>query len=164
MTNLPVLTASSGDSSVVLATALEIAIQNNAVCCGKDSALEETMVSKPGNLKELNAKLEDRYRWGNTQRFVIQAKYIPQSSIDSDLILGSLFNRHALLMEWKSHFYVLYGAVFNETLYHSGARHYAIVKLLLLDPQFAGPGREVVFNRETDDLGRVQGLLAVTVM
>ena len=58
---------------------------------------------------------------------------------------------------------MLHGAIFNETRYSSGARQYAIVKLLLLDPRFSDQRRETVFNRETDDWAEVQGLLTLAV-
>jgi hypothetical protein len=46
----------------------------------------------------------------------------------------------------------------------SGARQYSIAKFLLLDPRFSDQRRDAVFNRETDDLGKVQGLLTLTVV
>jgi hypothetical protein len=38
-----------------------------------------------------------------------------------------------------------------------------VVKLYLQDPRFSDEHREVVFNRETDDLAKVQGVLVATV-
>ena len=80
------------------------------------------------------------------------------------VIVGALLGQHTLLIEWKSHWYVLYGAIFNETRYSSGMQQYAILKLLLLDPRFSDQRRETEFNRETDDLGRIQGLLTLGVV
>ncbi len=66
-------------------------------------------------------------------------------------------------MEWKSHIYVLYGALYNEVRDNSGGREFTVDKLYLLDPRFSDEHREVVFNRESDDLAKVQGVLLATV-
>jgi hypothetical protein len=79
------------------------------------------------------------------------------------LILAALLNRHAAVIEWKSRFYVVYGAIFGETLHYSGRREYAIHKFLLLDPRFSGDRSQAEFNRDSDDWGSVQGLMTLTV-
>ncbi len=164
--NLPSLTAASTDSSAVLATELETVLQDQAVCCGKYSALGDAVLSEPRSLKELSAKLQGRHLLSDGLPIGVSAEYVPQDAIFIPaLIVGALRDKHACLVEWKSHFYVLYGAIVNETAYYSGRRQYVILKLLLLDPRFSDQRREVVFNRETDDWGKeVQGLLALTVM
>jgi hypothetical protein len=68
-----------------------------------------------------------------------------------------------VLIEWNSHFYIVYGAVFNETLHYSGRREYAVRKFLLLDPRFSDQRRMAEFNRETDDWGKVQGLMTLMI-
>ena len=161
--NLPSLTAPSTDSSAVLTTALETVLHDKTVCCGKDSGLESAVLSGPRSLKELSVKLQGRHLLSDGQAIVVSAQYVPQSAISSGLIIGALLDQHAALIEWKSHLYVLHGAIFNETRYSSGARQYAIVKLLLLDPRFSVQRRETVFNRETDDWAEVQGLLTLAV-
>jgi hypothetical protein len=115
------------------------------------------------SLKELSAKLQGRHLLRDGRPIVVNAEYFPQSSIGPGLIISPLQDQHPLLIEWKSHVYVLYGATFNETRYYSGEREYAVVKLLLLDPRFSDQRREVEFNRESDDWGKVQGLLTVAV-
>lgn len=160
--DLPKLTAP--DSSAVLATALEMIFRDKAVCCGKDSTLEDAIPLPPASLKELSAKLQGRYRLNNGQPIVVNAEYLPQSSINSGLIIGELLDQRASLIEWKSNLYVLYGAIFNDTRYSTGRRQYAIVKLLLLDPRFSDQRREAEFNRETDDWAKVQGALTLSVV
>ena len=90
-------------------------------------------------------------------------EFVPGSSITGDFIVRSLLSQHATIMEWKSHLYVLHGAVYNEVLDYSGAREFTVVKLFLSDPRFFDEHREVVFNGETDDLAKVQGMLEVTI-
>ena len=161
--NLPSLTAPSTDSSAVLTTALETILHDKAVCCGKNSALEDAVLSDPSSLKELSAKLQGKHYLSDGRTIVVNAEFVPQDSINSGLVIGALQDQHPLLMQWKSHWYVLYGAIFNETRYASGTRQYAILKLLLLDPRFSDQRRETEFNRETDDLTKVQGVLTLTV-
>jgi hypothetical protein len=166
VTNLPSLTAPSTHRSAVLATALEIILHDQAVCCGKDSALEDAVLystlSDPVSLKELSTRLQGRHTLSDGRAIVMTSEYVPQSSISPGLIVATLRDQHALLIEWKSHLYVLYSATFDETRdLGSGERDYAIRKLFLLDPRFSDQRRETEFNRETDDLGAVQGLLTV---
>jgi len=56
--NLPSLTAPSTNSSAVLVTALEIALHDKAVCCGKVSALEDAVLAEPQSLKEVSRRGE----------------------------------------------------------------------------------------------------------
>jgi hypothetical protein len=164
VTGLPSLTALSRKSSAVLATALEIILHDKAVCCGKYSALEDAALSEPRSLEELRAKLQGQRRLSDGSSIMVNAEYVPESSVTADLIIRTLAKQQALLIEWRSHFYVLYGAIFNENRdVYSGIRQFFIVKLLLLDPRFSDQRREVVFNRETDDPAKVQGILTLTV-
>jgi hypothetical protein len=160
--DLPALAAT--DSSALLATALETAIDDKTVCCGKNSALENIDLSDSQSLKELGFKLSGDYRLSDSQPIVVKAAYVPQNALNSGLIIGNLLEQHASLVQWKSHVYVLYGAIFNDTRYSSGRRQYAIVKLLLLDPRFSDQRRETEFNRETDDWSAVEGALTLSVV
>jgi hypothetical protein len=161
--NLPVLTAQSTDPSAVLAAALETILRDKAVCCGKDSALEDTVLAASPSLQELSAKLQGKHVMSDGRSVIVGAEYVPQSSITPDLMISALIDQHALLMKWKSHLYVLYGAIFDETVYSSGQRQFAVHKLLLLDPRFSDRRRQTEFNRDSDDWGKVEGLLTLSV-
>jgi len=163
VSNLPSLTAPSKDTSAVIATAVEMVLHDQTLCCGKDSALGDDVQSEPRSLKELGTKLQGRHLLSDGRPIAVNAEYASQTSINSGSVIGALQDQRAPLLEWKSHVYVLYGAVFGETRCQSGARQYSIVKLLLLDPRFSDQRREVVFNRDTDDLATVQGLLTLSV-
>jgi hypothetical protein len=163
VTNLPSLTAPSKDTSAVIATAVEIVLRDQTLCCGKDSALGDAALSEPRSLKELSTKLQGRHLLSDGRPILVNAQYAAEISINSGSIVGSLQEQRASLLEWKSHVYVLYGAIYGETRCQSGARQYSIVKLLLLDPRFSDQRREAVFNRETDDVSKVQGLLSISV-
>lgn len=163
VTHLPTITAQAANRAAVLAAALETILQDKAVCCGKNSALEDTVLSTPLPLRELSAKLQGKHVLSDGRSVMVSADYVPQGSITPDLMISSLMDQHAMLINWGSHFYVLYGAIFDETVYADGQRQFAIRKLLLLDPRFSDQRRDVEFNRENDDWGKVEGLLTLAV-
>ncbi len=163
---LPSLTAPSADPSAVLATSLETIIHDKDVCCGKDSGLEDAVLSAPSSLKELSAKVQGRHVLGDGRSVMVRAEYFPQNSIDVNALIKALIDQHPMLIEWKNRVYVLYGAVFDESAdYGDGTRAYAALhKLLLRDVRFSDHRREVQFNSETDDSKTIQGLLTLTVV
>jgi hypothetical protein len=163
VTDLPVLTASSMNKSAALATALEIVVHDKIMCCGKDSAFADAVFADPQNLKELSPRLQGRHVLGDGLPVMVKADYVPQNAITPELMIGSLLERRALLFEWKSHFYVMYGAIFDEILYTDGRRQLAVHRLSLLDPRFSDQRRETEFNRDADDWGKVQGLLTLAI-
>jgi hypothetical protein len=136
------------------------------VCCGKDSALEDVALyatlSAPFSLRELSTRLQGRHLLSDGQPILVNAEYLSHDSISPALIINTLTEQHAQLIQWKSQVYVLYGALFDETRdSQSGVRAYAIRKLFLLDLRFSDQRREAVFDRETDDWGQMEGLLMV---
>lgn len=160
VSGLPLRVAQSNSSGAVLAASLETVLQNPEVCCGKNSALEDAgAVSDSMSLEEVGEKLPVRSVLGDGRRITITAEYLPASSITSAQIIAPLLDNQALLIEWDLHIYVVAGALFNERLYASGVRDYALHKLFLLDTRFSGMRREVVFDRTKDDWTRIQGLL-----
>jgi len=162
--NLGSLTAPSKDATAAIAAAVEAVLHDSSLCCGKDSALGDLVLSEPRTLKELGTKLQGRHLLSDGRPIMVNAEYAPQVSINSGSVIGALKEQRASLFEWKSHVYVLYGAVYGEDRCLSGARLYSIAKFLLLDPRFSDQRRDAVFNRETDDLGKVQGLLTLSVV
>jgi len=52
--------------------------------------------------------------------------------------------------------------MYDENLCTDGSQH-SIQKLLLVDTRFADHRRYVSFDRQTDDWGKVNGLLALTI-
>ena len=163
---LPDLTAHSHDPSDVLLASLAIVFHDPDICCGKESALEDTaQAADPLSLNEIASKVQGRQQLGDGRRIVITADVLPSAPpVDISLrIVGALKDKHALLMVWNSHLYVLYGAVFDEVGDDTGSSAYTIRKLLLLDTRYSGARREVTFNRDGDDWGKVEGMLLLTV-
>jgi hypothetical protein len=163
---LPLLMARTHDLSDVLLTSLDIVFHDPGVCCGKDSALEDrALTADPLSLKEIASKIRGRQLLSDGRPIMITADVLPTApSVDiSWQIIGLLRDKQALLLVWNSHLYVLYGAVFDEVGSEDGSTAFMIHKLLLLDTRYSGPRREVIFNRDTDDWGKVQGMLRLSV-
>jgi hypothetical protein len=157
--DLPSVTAKSRDASDVLAASLEIILRDKDVCCGKDSALEDTVErADPKSLKDVAAKLQGRHLLSDGRPIKVTAEYVPATSPVSGLI-NALTEKQPLLMEWNSHLYVIYGVIYNTDYSAEGGRMDSILKIFLLDPRYSGQRREVTFDRQTDDWGKVQGLL-----
>ncbi len=160
--NLPSLTAPSWKSTAVLATALETVIRDKDVCCGKDSGLEDAVLSA-SSLKDLSAKIEGRHVLSDGLSINVRAEYLSPSSLGAPALVSTLTNQKAMLVEWKSRVYVVYGAVYDETrIYDPDGWQFVIRKLLLLDVRFFDHRREVEFNSESDDWNTIQGVLTVS--
>ena len=163
---LPQLMARTHDLSDVLLTSLDIVFHDPGVCCGKNSALEDRAVTAdPLSLKEIASKIRGRQLLSDGRPIMITADVLPTApSVDiSWQIVGLLRDKQALLLAWNSHLYVLYGAVFDEVGSEDGSTGFMIHKLLLLDTRYSGSRREVIFNRDTDDWGKVEGMLRLSV-
>jgi len=161
---LPPLAARSRDSGDVLLTSLDIAFHDPSICCGKNSALEDrALAADPLSLKEIASKIQGRWLLSDGRPIQVTADFLPQGgTLDiSRRIIGPLLDKDPVLMVWGSHLYVLYGAVFDEVVDSVEGSAYMIHKLLLLDVRYSDSRREVTFNRDTDDLSKIQGFLFV---
>lgn len=162
--DLPSLTAKSKDPSDVLAASLEIIFRDKDVCCGKNSALEDDVQrADPKSLKDVATRLQGRHLLSDGRPIMVTAEYVPSTSLVAGTLIGALSDKQALLMEWNSHLYVVYGMIYSTTYTAEGARIDSILKIFLLDPRFSDQRREVTFARATDDWGKVQGLLSLKI-
>jgi hypothetical protein len=163
--DLPTLVARSQDPSDVLLTSLHTIFHDREICCGKDSALgDSASAADPNSLREVASKLEGRHLLSDGRPIKVTATYLTPDQVNSGLLVGWFLNQRAALMQWNSHVYVVYGIVYmwitsNYTPENSGQSGTVIHKFLLWDTCFSDSRREVVFNRDTDDLNKVQGLL-----
>ena len=134
------------------------------MCCGKDSALEDgAAAADPGSLKDVASKLQGRHLLGDGRPIKVTASFLTPDAVNSGLLITWFQNQHAALMQWDSHIYVVHGIVYMWTANYSpdggGQSGTVIHKFLLWDTRFSDSRREVVFNRDTDDLNKVQGFL-----
>jgi hypothetical protein len=162
--DLPMLTAKSESASAVLATSVEIILHERKVCCGKGSALEDSVQSAdPKSLKDVANQLQGRHLLSDGRPILVNAEYLAGASVNPDQLINTLMQKQPLLMQWNSHFYVVYGVVYDQTVNQDSGIVNAIHKFLLIDPRYSDARREVVFDRLKDDWGKVQGLVILKV-
>jgi len=163
---LPAVTARSHDLPDVLLASLDTLFHDSDICCGRDSALgDRAQLADPLSLKDIASKLQGRQLLSDGRPISITADFLASApGVDITWqIIGTLRTKRPLLIVWNSHLYVLYGAVFDEVGSDDGSSVFMIHKLLLLDTRYSGAQREVVFNRDTDDWGKVEGMLRLSV-
>jgi len=167
VSGLPSLMARTHELTDVLPTSLDTILHNRSICCGKDSALEDSVAgADPSSLKDVAAKLQGRHLLSDGRPIQVTAEFWPSNEINSGSVVGALNGQNALLMSWNSHLYVVYGAVYQWIWFgatDSGAAETSIHKFLLLDTRYSDSRRHVEFNRLTDDLSKVQGMLLVQI-
>ena len=161
--DLPTLKARTQDPSDVLLTSLDIILRDREICCGKDSALADSLEkADPTSLKDIAAKLQGRQLLSDGRPIMVTAQYVAPDAIGADALINTLQAKHALLMEWNSDMYVCYGVTYRKDYDPNGAMIDTILTFLLQDTRYSGSRREVVFSRKTDDWKKVQGMLWVT--
>jgi hypothetical protein len=164
VSGLPVLVARSHDPSDVLLTSLDTILHDRSICCGKDSALEDSLErADPLSLKDIASKLQGRHLLSDGRPIMVTAEFWSTESVNAFRLVNTLKDKHALLMGWNSHLYVVYGVVYRwvQDGPHTGPLT-VVRRILLLDTRFSDSRRVVEFNRETDDPAKVEGFLTVT--
>ncbi len=164
VSNLPTLMARSHDPSDVLLTSLDTVLHDREVCCGKDSALEDSAQrADPASLQDVAAKLQGRHLLSDGRPIMVTANCIAPDAINANYLIETLRQKHAMLLLWKSHLYVLYGATYMMDFDpSSGVVSYNVLTLLLMDTRYSDSRRMVEFNRETEDWSKVQGFFWIT--
>ncbi len=166
--DLPSIVARSPHSADVMLTSLDTVFHDSEVCCGKDSALEDSAgAADPKSLRDVASKLQGRHLLGDGRPIVVTATYITPDAVNSGMLITWFQNHRAALMQWNSHIYVVHGIVYQWTASgtpEGGEQTGTVIhKFLLWDTRYSDSRREVVFNREIDDLGKVDGFLFVDV-
>jgi len=163
--HLPRLAARSPDPSYVLLTSLDIILHDHALCCAKDSALgDSAAAADPSSVIDIIAKLQGRHLLSDGRPVMISVVDLaPEATRNPGTVVRALTNKRAMLLMWKSHLYVLYGALFDEAEYADGSLAETINQLFLLDPRYSDSRREVSFRRDKDDWNQVEGLLLLSV-
>lgn len=165
--DLPSLMAQSPHSSDVLLTSLDTVFHDHEICCGKDSALEDSIgAADPKSLKDVASKLQGRHLLGDGRPIMVTATYVTPDAVNSGMLITWFQNHHGALMQWNSRVYVVHGIVYQWTASgtpDSTQMGTVIHRFLLWDTRYSDSRHELVFNRETDDLGKVDGFLFVDV-
>jgi hypothetical protein len=164
VSGLRALMARSHERSDVLLASLDTVLHDRNICCGKDSALQDSAErANPLSLKDVALKLQGRHLLSDGRPIMVTAEYFEPAAINSGMLIGTLRDKRALLLQWNSHIYVCYGVIYDELYDADGGLQYTIRKFQLLDTRYSDARREVVFNRDTDDWSKVQGMLQLTV-
>jgi hypothetical protein len=161
---LPRLTAATQDSADVLLTSLDTVIHDKAICCGRDSALVDAVqAADPGSLKDIASKLNGRHLIGDGRPINVSTEYFTPDQVRAGDVIA-LLEQHAALIIWNSHLYVVHGVVYFWVTSNAGksiSTVPVIHNFLLWDIRFSDSRRDVVLDRETADISKVQGLLFV---
>ena len=162
--NLPSLMAKTPHSSDVMLTSLDTVFHDREVCCGKDSALEDTVQTiDTKSLQDAASKLSGRHLLSDGRAVQVTANYLTPDQINAGDMLAQMVKEHAPLMEWNHHIYVVHGLAYlwymTSDPDSGGSESSVIHKILLWDTRYSDSRREVVFNRETDDPKTIQGVL-----
>lgn len=161
--DLPRLKARSRDRSDVLLTSLDIIFHNHEICCGRDSALEDSAQrADPRSIKDIVAKLQGRHLLGDGRPITVNVTDMMPYSPNPVPIVDALAKKQALLLMWNLRLYVMSGVLYDESYYQDGTRTDIINKFYLLDPRYSDGRREVTFTRTKDDWNDVQGLLLLS--
>lgn len=163
--DLPSLTSRTHDPTDVLLTCLDTILHDRDLCCGKDSALiDSAQAADPKSLKEIAGKLDGRHLLGDGRPIQIETDFLTPDQVAAGHLVIEIARNRAPLMMWNSRLYVVHGVVYATNVgYTTGETAYVIQRFLLWDVRFSDAKREVIFNRETEDPGKVQGLLFVSL-
>jgi hypothetical protein len=166
--NLRSLMARSHQRLEVLLTSLDTVFNDEAICCGPDSALgDSAAAADPKSLQDVAGKLNGRHLFSDGRPFMVKAEYRARDAVNGGDLISTITNQHAALLQWNSHLYVIHGVVYR--WYTSGSpetgvsQGTSIHKLLLWDTRYSDARRNVIFDRDTDDWSNVQGALFLQV-
>jgi hypothetical protein len=168
--DLPSIVSPSRHSSDVLVTSLATIFHDPEVCCGKDSALEDSVErADPKSLQDVAARLNGRHLLPDGRSFMVKAVFFPPDQANAANLVKAFTEKYPLLMQWNSHIYVVHGLVYfwnatgGDPKSGGGGVQIVVHKFLLWDTRYSDSRRQLIFNRDTDDLGKVQSFLFVEV-
>ncbi|HYM77388.1 MAG TPA: hypothetical protein VE377_15545 [Candidatus Dormibacteraeota bacterium] len=163
--DLTALVARSHDPSDVLIASLDTVFHDQEICCGRDSALEDSaQAADPKSLKDVADKLRGRHLLSDGRPINVATEFLTPEAVSAGHVVSMIANQHAALMLWKSRLYIVYGVVFVWYADRSTGETAVIIRRFLLwDTRFSDSRRDVVFDRESEDPGKVQGLLFLQV-
>lgn len=136
--DLPSVTARSTHASDVPAVSLEIVFNDKDVCCGKNSALEDSVPScDPKSLKDIGSKLQGRHLLSDGRAVTVTAEYLTPDQLSAGHLIYMLAANHAPLMVWNSRLYVLNGVSYVESIDNDSGVSYMTHKFFLDDTRFS---------------------------
>ena len=159
---LPSLMAVADDPRTVLLTSLDTIIHDREVCCGKNSALDDSLVSvDPASLKDMASKLDGKHLLSDGRPIQVKTEYVAGKETSGGHLIQMLHEQHAALMQWNSHLYVVHTALYFWQSDGQGGTYAQLHKLLLWDTRYSDARRLVTFTTGIDDPSKIDGLLFV---
>ncbi len=161
VSDLPLVQAKSHDPIDVLAASVETVLHDRSVCCAKDSALEDSLErADPHSLQDVSSKLRGRHLLSDGRPIAVTAEFWPANSVNGATLIKVLSSKQALLLLWNSHWYVVHGVIYRWVSDSADSVPYTVIrKILLWDTRYGDSRRELEFNRETEDVTKLQGFL-----
>ena len=160
--HLRALMSVSQDPSYVLLTSLDTILHDKSVCCGKDSALEDSLkTADPKSLKDVASKLNGRHLMSDGRPIKVTTEYLPGDQASGGHLIKMIQDQHPALMQWKSQIYVLHGVDYFWQSDGRGGMYTQLHKILLWDTRYSDARREVMFTAGAEDAGKVEGILFV---
>ncbi len=160
--DLPQVKARTADPTDVLAASLEMILQDKAICCGKDSALEASLEkANPQSLQDVAQNLQGRHLLGDGRPILVSVVHLSPEQVSAGAMIVKLRENRAALMMWDSHLYVIDGMTYIESPDGQGGTTYLIHKFSLQDPRYSDSRRHRSFDRVTDNTSKIQGILFI---
>src|SRR5579859_123079 len=160
--HLRALMSVSQGPSYILLTSLDTILHDKSVCCGKDSALEDSLKSAdPKSLKDVAGKLDGRHLLSDGRPIKVTTEYLPGDQASGGHLIKMIQDQHPALMQWNSQIYVVHGVDYFWQSDGQGGMYTQLHKILLWDTRYSDARRDVTFTVGTEDAGKVEGILFV---
>jgi hypothetical protein len=115
--DLPSPPAQSPHALDVLARSAEIVFDDKEVCCGKNSALEDSVQSSDlKSLKDIANKLQGRHLLSDGRLIMVTAEYLAPDQVSAGHLVYMFRENRAPLMMWNSHLYIVEGMTYLEDI------------------------------------------------
>jgi hypothetical protein len=116
----------------LLAT-LQTVFHDQKVCCGRDSALEDSaQAADARSLKEIATRRDGRHLTGDGRPIYVAAEYVTPEAVTTSRVVDAITDQHPLLMQWNSHLYVVYGVDYLRTKDVSAGVTAVVIRMFLL--------------------------------
>jgi hypothetical protein len=146
----------------VLLTSLDTVLHDKDVCCGKDSALEDSLKSAdPQSLKDVASKLDGRHLLSDGRPIKVTTECLSGDQASGGHLIKMIHDQHPALMQWNSQIYVVHGVDYFWQSDGQGGTYAQLHKILLWDTRYSDSRRDVTFTVGSVDPTKVEGILFV---
>jgi hypothetical protein len=97
------------------------------------------------------------------QKFALEARFTPGAPVQTDPLIASVRQNRPIMLLWRNHPYLLTGITYDEYIAETGNKMFVVTELQLFDPLAQEGKRAVVFARNQDNPGDINGVLDLSV-